>query len=150
MKKCSKCREVKPDSGFYHNRRNTDGLGSWCKKCNLGYKNRRYATDANFRETVAERNRQNYNPVKRREYGLQRRFGITAEEYDRMLEVQSGCCAACGRHQTEFKSRLAVDHNHETGEVRGLLCTNCNTIWGLSGENADILLKIIDYGRRYQ
>lgn len=55
---------------------------------------------------------------------LKRRFGITPEQYDEMLAEQEGVCAICGKEQGG--RTLAVDHDHSTGEVRGLLCTTCN------------------------
>ena len=61
-----------------------------------------------------------------REYNLMRRYGITLEQYDSMLTAQDGRCAVCKKHHTEFKINLAVDHDHKTGEVYGLLCTYCN------------------------
>src|SRR5674476_255535 len=54
-------------------------------------------------------------------------YGITQIEYKEMFKRQEDCCAICGRHQSLFKRRLHVDHNHETGKVRSLLCGRCNT-----------------------
>lgn len=51
-------------------------------------------------------------------------------DYDRNYQLQSGKCLICNKHSTEFTKRLAVDHNHETGIFRGLLCTDCNTKLG--------------------
>lgn len=56
-----------------------------------------------------------------------KKYGITLVDYNRMFAAQNGCCGICGRHQTEFKKSLAVDHNHTTGQIRGLLCISCNT-----------------------
>ena len=61
-----------------------------------------------------------------RSASLKRLYGITPEQYDEMLEKQDGYCAVCLKHHSEFKTRLAVDHDHKTGELRGLLCMNCN------------------------
>lgn len=60
---------------------------------------------------------------------LKRKYGITLAEYDQMLEEQHGVCAICGGADPSGR-RLAVDHDHETGKVRGLLCTSCNTRLG--------------------
>ncbi len=57
---------------------------------------------------------------------LRSRYGLEQEDYNRMFEKQRGCCAICGRHASEFPKRLHVDHNHETGKIRGLLCQGCN------------------------
>ena len=73
-------------------------------------------------------------------------YGITIEDYDRMLEEQGGRCAIC-RTDTPGGSgaRFAVDHNHETGEVRGLLCNNCNRGLGHLQDSVLILEQAIRY-----
>lgn len=68
---------------------------------------------------------------KKRLYGLQKYWPkLTKEQAEIERNVlfvkQKGCCAICGKHQREFKRRLNVDHNHKTGQVRGLLCYRCN------------------------
>src|SRR4030042_5864910 len=60
------------------------------------------------------------------------KYGITSNEYNELFEKQNECCAICGEHQSKFNKAFAVDHNHETGEVRGLLCQNCNNVLGHS------------------
>ena len=55
---------------------------------------------------------------------------ITLSEYNRMFIAQKGCCALCDRHQSAVTNRLAIDHDHKTGVVRGLLCTSCNLLLG--------------------
>lgn len=64
------------------------------------------------------------------------RYGITREEKDRMLESQKSRCVICNRHESELRRKLNLDHNHKTGEVRGLLCDKCNT--GLGGVEENI------------
>lgn len=85
------------------------------------------------------------NPEYLRNYILQKNYGISLEVYNKMFEDQKGCCAICGKHQSEFKHALHVDHNHETGEVRKLLCVNCNTIVGKCKENPEILRRAMNY-----
>jgi hypothetical protein len=60
-----------------------------------------------------------------RKYKLKVRYGITPEQYDALLEWQGGVCAICGK-KPRGQARLAVDHDHATGEVYGLLCSKCN------------------------
>ena len=59
-----------------------------------------------------------------RDAQLRAKYSITEEIYEKILVTQKGVCAICGNHQ-RYK-RLAVDHSHKTGQVRGLLCENCN------------------------
>jgi hypothetical protein len=66
-----------------------------------------------------------------RSYRYKAAYGITLEEYDKMFEAQKGLCWICGNPQrSKLSEHLCVDHNHETGEVRGLLCHTCNTTLG--------------------
>jgi len=76
---------------------------------------------------------------------IMRKYGITEQGYNNMFAGQDGSCAICGTHQSGLKEPLHVDHNHVTGEVRGLLCKSCNTGIGLLKENEEILRKAIDY-----
>ena len=78
-----------------------------------------------------------------RAIALMRNYGITIEEYDNMFAAQNGICAICGKPQNG--KRLFVDHNHETDKVRGLLCQNCNIALGHMGDDAQLLIKAIDY-----
>jgi len=80
-----------------------------------------------------------------RQSRLMKLYGITIEEYDRMLENQKGCCAICDRDAANFKTRLAVDHNHITGEIRGLLCSYCNHRIIGRHRDAALLRKMADY-----
>jgi hypothetical protein len=74
---------------------------------------------------------------------LKIKFGITLEQYEEMLERQSGVCWICKR--PEPTRALAVDHDHTTGAVRGLLCTACNNMLGTARENVDALKRAIRY-----
>jgi hypothetical protein len=69
-------------------------------------------------------------------------YGISLEDYDVMLEQQNGACAICGRKPNE---RLAVDHCHATGTVRGLLCAKCNSGLAFYQDNPERLLAAIAY-----
>lgn len=89
-----------------------------------------------------------------RQSKLQSKFGITLEEYQTMWDAQGGVCAICGRPETILDHRskkirwLAVDHNHETGEVRGLLCSNCNKAVGLLHEDIEVIKNVVKYLER--
>lgn len=72
-----------------------------------------------------------------------REFGITLKEYNDMFEAQAGLCARCGNPPASM--RLAVDHDHETGRVRGLLCGSCNTYIGRLEANLSTLEADLAY-----
>jgi len=63
---------------------------------------------------------------RQRDLYLRRKYGITLKQYNLMLKSQGDSCDICRKHKSEFAKSLAVDHNHKTGKVRGLLCFYCN------------------------
>lgn len=81
---------------------------------------------------------------------LKHKHGLTLEQYDEMLEKQNGVCALChtsekGKNRWGGFRRLAVDHDHKTGEIRGLLCQNCNMGIGYFDDDPAILAEAIRY-----
>ena len=72
-------------------------------------------------------------------------YGITIDDYSAMLDKQGGKCAICGKHYTELKKSLCVDHDHKTGSVRGLLCHYCNTFLGMMGDDPDKIRLAAQY-----
>lgn len=130
-KKCNKCREILPVSGFYSKKVSKDGLMGYCKKCVS-------RTNKEYRKKYKKQTRKTM-----RNWHLRSKYGITLEEYDVMLEEQNGVCYICGLPPLGY--RLAVDHDHEKGRVRKLLCSNCNRALGFAKENTDTLKKLISY-----
>jgi hypothetical protein len=119
MKTCTKCEALKALDQFGTNKKARDGRSSWCMECSSAY----------LRE-----NPTHHDPASTRTRKLRVKYGITDEGYDRMLAEQDGKCAICGRTGDEVGgrwARLAVDHDHQTDEVRGLLCSPCNSAIGL-------------------
>lgn len=98
------------------------------------------------KEKHAQRNREWYqkNPGKVQDNVLKQKFGITKEIYDSMLSEQNGVCAICEK-TCKSGRRLAVDHCHSTGKVRGLLCIKCNNTLGKVDDNVNILRRMIGY-----
>jgi Recombination endonuclease VII len=145
MKRCRICNESKPLSDFYRAAGTRDGYRGECKACNLAQQHERYLADparakARVKQWQQEnadrvntywRKRRQEPEVKRREREayLKRKFGISLDEYDAMLAEQGGVCAVCFREPTPGIS-LHVDHDHETGRIRGLLCFRCNNALG--------------------
>jgi DNA-directed RNA polymerase subunit RPC12/RpoP len=80
-----------------------------------------------------------------RESHLKSKYGLTVEQYDQLLEDQGGNCPICLRHHSEFPIRLAVDHDHVTMEIRGLLCSYCNHRIVGRHRDSERLRRVADY-----
>lgn len=111
----------------------------------INTKNRQYALDNP--EKTQERHRRWYtenkvrSAVRMRDNHLRKKYGITQVEYETMLVRQHGGCAICQKKP----KRLAVDHCHRLGRIRGLLCRECNVAIGLFNENPHIMIEAIAY-----
>lgn len=100
-----------------------------------------------YPERFRKQDRKKYakNPIS----GKLRVHGITKAQYDGLFEKQGGCCAICGIHESLAGiKKLAIDHCHTEGHVRGLLCARCNTGLGQFRDSKDLLAKAIEYLRR--
>lgn len=93
------------------------------------------------RSYMREYRKNNYAVQKDRE--LRQQYGITLADYNAILESQGGCCAICGED-----SRLHLDHNHKTDEIRGILCQACNHGLGRFKDDPALLRKAADYLER--
>ena len=137
-KTCSRCGEEKELSNYYikPNGKPKGPCYSCCRKIDRA---RRPAKGL-------KKSRKGQCPKEaQREYTLIYKYGIDLQDYNSMFEEQEGCCAICNKHQTELSRVLVVDHCHETNEVRGLLCSTCNTGIGLLGDNKQALKKALEY-----
>lgn len=158
-KTCSHCREVKPLDQFHRNRTTPDGHTYHCKSCESAKARRRYVEgkdkilerNRQWRETNRERDlenkRQRYLKNRDRAAELGRsnrlkRYGLTETDYIALLDAQGGRCAICSGASS---ARLAVDHDHDTGVVRGLLCGNCNRGIGYLRDSVEILRAAVAY-----
>lgn len=144
MKLCRKCGKEKPLTDFFKDRANkTSGYHSICKDC----KNER---TAQWREKNKEQynakmrayNKANYNKL--RLY----RYKLSPEQHAKMLDEQKGVCAICNQ-LPKGKRPLCIDHNHETGKVRGLLCYGCNRALHIL-ESIELLEKAKAYLKRHE
>jgi len=161
-KRCWVCGEIKPLSEFYKAPGCVDGRRGDCRRCfQAAAKARREANPelkAIARQRTArwiEDNEERYRAYKReyrqtenfkrafRKWHLKKNYGITPEQYDEMLERQGGGCAICGKPPGE--TALHVDHCHETGRVRGLLCFSCNAGLGQFHHDPELLGRALEY-----
>jgi hypothetical protein len=131
---------------FHPSKQNKDGRTSHCKEC----RNRsRREYGRNHQPELTKIRREWYigkraeQLAKAKAYNL-RRYGITLFEYDKMLDEQGGVCKIC-KEPPSKRFSLSVDHDHETGRVRGLLCGNCNFALGYAKDNPSTLRKMADY-----
>lgn len=149
IKVCTKCKQEKSILEFCKRTNSKDGLDYICKKCNVAAHKKWYKLN----KSKAKKSRTDWrlrNLDKIRNNNLIKKFGITLKQYNKMFQEQQGCCAVCSRHQGELKKGLAVDHNHENGEIRQLLCGNCNTSLGLMKDNVVLLQKLIEYVQKHE
>jgi hypothetical protein len=133
---CYACKDAKPLSQFAPSDRVKSGKKGICRPCNK-------IKSARWRETNRD-----YFRLKMRQFHL-KKFGLTAANYETMLQKQNGLCAICAQPEKERRNGrlklLAVDHSHKTGQVRGLLCGKCNQLLGICRENRDFLNRAILY-----
>ena len=133
-KDCTHCGEIKPLTDFSKDKATPTGYGYWCKQCareiNIAYKN----TAAGKRSAKKGQ--------------LKFRYKLTYEEWEKLFNDQKACCAICGTHQSKLKRSLCIDHSHDTGVIRGLLCNRCNLGIAHFKEDAENCLKAYQYLRQ--
>ena len=130
-----------PHTAAYKDRKD-DYMRQWREK-NADH---RKAYMANWREGHKEHERQYREHYKLNRRWL-RRYGLTRETWEAMFDAQGGRCAICNYQPkgTSFVDRLVVDHDHETGRVRALLCTHCNRGIGQLHDDPDLLYAASEY-----
>lgn len=143
MKLCTKCNKSQSLSNFSKNKAKPDGLQGWCKDCMTDKRN---ATKQDMEEY--HKNYRKDNKVSLEDKRLRRLYGITLNQKKSMVKDQQGKCAIC---ELDFKSKYHthVDHCHTTGEVRGILCSTCNTGLGKFRDSTKFLNNAIEYLIRY-
>lgn len=162
-KSCSQCKKIKSLDEFYQDNTAHMKLGrrSVCIECGKENNKRpevkaqKNKSAAKFRQTKRYKDYQKeYHKteaykLKTKRWNFKIRYGITIEEFDRMTEEQNGVCVICGKKETKKNqyrlTHLAVDHDHETEKIRGLLCHNCNVALGMVKEDIVILEKMKQY-----
>lgn len=113
----------------------------------------RAADPERYREIVRKSKDKNRDGIHKS--GIKRLYGILPEEYDRMMKEQNGVCKICEKPETRSSRtpgkicKLAVDHDHETGKIRSLLCSDCNTGIGKLKDNPSLIDKAAAYLREH-
>jgi len=130
-RECSECGVFKLWQYFHVRRDLSTGHASACKNC------------------MKKRTRRNMDNGMIRNRELKRKYGIDLNKYNEMVKTQGDTCAICNtKNKGKARGRVrywSVDHSHETGEIRGLLCQQCNAILGMAKDSVDILESAIEY-----
>lgn len=140
QRQCNDCKAVLPLEQFESDRTRKYDKAYTCKSC------RAIANGKPHRLETARKSYHKRTPEQKRSQHFRYKYNITLEGYDIMFEKQNGVCGICGLPQ--IGKRLAVDHSHSTGEIRGLLCDMCNKGLGLFYDNTENLKKAIEYMER--
>lgn len=158
VKRCKACGLDKSLDEFSNDLTRRGGKYPYCKQCaaqkkresnvRLREKDPEAYIDKwrGYRETYKQRNPERQRHHERRQ-NLKSNFGLTIDQYEEMSQLQGGVCAIC--LSAPIKKALAVDHNHTTGKIRGLLCGGCNMALGQL-ETEDRLSRAIEYIMRFQ
>ena len=160
-KRCGHCAVVKSADQFHVHKRHKTGLASWCKAC-TSENNREINRNRDFCVTVSEKRCPRCKTVKPADQFKRNRMSKTglsswckicdhrcstygsAFDYERLFRDQGGRCAICTRIP-DIVGTLQVDHDHDTGEVRALLCRDCNLMIGFARECPDALVRAATY-----
>jgi len=156
-KKCSRCNQTKPVSEFGKRKAEKwrhENFNSQCKGCER-YRKNEYMNKYRIENRLEIRERDNAwrkkHPDRVRNMNLKKIYGITNEEYDRMLIEQNYECKICKvKHQPHSReSRLHIDHCHKSTKIRGLLCGQCNKGLGHFRDDPGLLLIAIAYLKKH-
>lgn len=126
---CTKCHIEKPITEFHKDSGKKDGLRNDCKCC----------------AKVKAKQHYNSDPLKAKDYNLNRYYGISLDQFNQMLKAQNGRCAICGTAAPGGKGTWKVDHCHNSNKVRALLCNSCNVGIGHLKHSISTLEKAILY-----
>jgi len=170
LRECRKCHEDKPVDGGFRVRTLPSGklwLSTTCRDCELAAnrawhqenKRDRSAWRAEHSDKVKKYNKVAYSKMTDEQKKLISRrstlakYGLTPEDYQVMFDMQDGKCSVCQRTPEGngvSRHNLVVDHDHDTGQVRALLCDFCNRGLGIFRDDPDLLMHAADYLLTYR
>lgn len=159
MKTCSKCKLSKSLDDFHKSKRLSQGRRSWCKLCErdlhkewvevnpekIAAIDKRYKQKNPGKQNAKHKKWLKQHPEVVNARRIKKRYGLSMDQYRSLFAFQNNCCAICKRNKDEFELGLHVDHNHNTEQVRGLLCPPCNQALGLFKDSVDSLRLAISY-----
>ena len=147
LKVCGDCKVEKPASEFNKDKGKLDGLHWCCVVCRKKYRQQPKVKAATSEYNKAQRLKNPEATKKRdREYTLRRYWGMTTDEFEKLMIKHNRKCGICGKKErSSAKKPLVIDHDHKTGAIRGLLCDNCNRGIGLLQDSKKLLQNAIAY-----
>ena len=133
MKHCNRCEIDLPRESFYKLKNgNGHRLSAYCRKCSTQYKVEWKAKNPDKAKLINKKTT------------LKNRYGISLEKFEEMLSLQNNACAICSKTISEPGDSY-VDHCHNTGKIRKILCINCNSGLGQFKDSPEILKKAYEY-----
>jgi hypothetical protein len=139
MKACIQCKQELPFDAFYHRTLKSGRLHilAACKQCTI--------------DAVTRYDRKPKNKARQKELHFERRYRLSMKSYKKLLDAQNSVCAICQLPESSLApstgkpKMLCVDHDHVTGVVRGLLCSNCNRALGWFGDSLETIRAAVAY-----
>lgn len=147
-KRCCQCKIVKFINEFHKDSTAKNSRSPRCAQCD----NENHVEYRKKNPNKVKENNVKYSKLykdRQRGYDIKRNYGITLEECTKMWHIQNNSCAICMKNIKPGVGS-AIDHNHKTGEIRGLLCQKCNAGLGMFDDNILILSNAISYIKRFE
>lgn len=132
---CGLCKQYKPLNEFYIDRQKFNGLSTYCKSCCKLKAKGQYSRNPERAKQAMKKWRKE-NPERNAFIKAKSAYGISEEEWKNLKQM----CYICGA-----TTKLRIDHSHQSGRIRGMLCDNCNKGLGFFKDNPSILLRTSDY-----
>ena len=148
MRTCKRCNKQKLEGEFRKRKPPKSGYYTICRSCQSELVIKARDKNPNFyseRYNKRVKRSPDYMKIRRIE-----RYGITVDDYENLLVSQNYCCAICGTHVSKLPKRLHIDHDHETGVVRGLLCFKCNYGLGMFNDSINKIQSLIKYLKNHE
>lgn len=141
-KTCRRCEGTHSIKDFSVDRSKKDGRSIYCFNCVRKINKTRRSKP----EVKAKRQKTRRDQIANRAWRLKTRYGMTLQQFDSLFEAQGKCCAICKSDKSDSKN-FVVDHSHQTGKIRGILCSYCNRALGMFRDSPELLSKAIKYLR---